>query len=79
MVINRIISNKNDEVKKVVYSLTVVLSFFSILNGNAFINSQSWLWQGDDPTATGNNKASVRVNGADQLRSDFKSPDLEKD
>jgi len=78
MVINRIISNKNDEVKKVVYSLTVVLSFFSILNGNAFINSQSWLWQGDDPTATGNNKASVRVNGADQLRSDFKSPDLEK-
>ncbi len=76
MVIEKISINKTAEYKTILFSSVIVLCFISVLNINAYISSQSWLWQGDDPTAGGNNKTSMRVKDPELLRKAFKSPKL---
>lgn len=76
IIIEKISIKKSTEFKSVVHSLVVVLCFMSVMNINAFMNSQSWIWQGNDPAASGNNKVNLRVKEPEQLRKAFKSPNL---
>lgn len=78
LIIEKITINKTMEYKTIVYSLIMVLCFISVLNINTFMSSQSWLWQGDDPTSGGNNKTSLREKDPDLLRKAFKDSDLTK-
>lgn len=78
IIIERISIKQNTESKTVVHSLVVILCFMSVMNVNAFMNSQSWIWQGNDPAASGNNKANLRIENPNLIRKAFKSSDLTK-
>ena len=78
IIVEKISIRKTSEIKTIVHSLVVILCFMSVMNINAFMTSQSWQWQGNDPAASGNNKANLRIKDPELLRKAFKSSDLTK-
>lgn len=76
IILEKMSIKKDTEFKTIVHSLTVILCFMSVMNINTFMNSQSWIWQGNDPAASGNNKSNLRVKNPELLRKAFKSSDL---